>query len=437
MEFVYNLIPINYIEELRYKTSNEIEFLETLAFEISYGINKNKLEDCIKASEYLITLRPNLKYLIESSIKKQRPTIPICSFANYFGFEHKEIPEEDIPIVEDNTDYLTTLSIKDAEWDKNIYKVGSLLNKSIRYESIKLCKQILLTINSNQLFDCNRFRDIKSEIIRTGNLEIIRIFQQSGLNYDNLSKLVFMDSHHFDIIDWGMNVLCVKVERTLRLSTHSLYFHFVEGIPFRPCVVDNDDISCIIDSFTMFSLRELYSMILNKESVFRRTDNIAEIEIDEILSVPNEKKLNPTMAIIENCKNMIYSINFEFTINNLGCAILYDRFEIFQFILEKININSSPIGVTNMNILQLAIIKGNVKYIGEIIKKNSTLLYLTDSFENNVFHYAMRQESKEIFKYLENNISPQEFVKMIQYKNNDNESPIDLGKKYEHFDFYL
>ena len=440
MEFVYNLIPEEYVERLRQSVSNEIEFLETLAFEISNGINKGKLEDCIKATEYLISLRQNLKYLIESSIKKQKPTIPICSYADHFHFEHKDIPEEDNLIIKDDEDFGKNMSLIDHNWDKKEYTIKRILKKAIKYESIKICKYLLLIITTSDMFDINASYILKAVIIKTGNIEIIRIFQQNGMNFNNIHMLTLIHSHHFDIIDWGINILGIKNNKNSIMSAHSLYFHFVNKIPFKANDIDNDDISCIIDSFVKFSKRELYGSVLNEEqmrsNIFRRNDSVDEIELDEILDHSNEQELNPTLTIIKNCRNMFYSIDFDFTLENLGCTILYDRFDMFQHILNKIDINSSPVGVTNMNILQLSIIKGNIKYIEEIIKKNPVLLYLTDSFENNIFHYSIKQESKEIFKFLENKVSKEEFIKMIQYKNNDNDSPYDLAKRYEHYDFF-
>ena len=410
---LYNIIPKEYAEK--------INDSEIILFELMHICNKKNVDDIIQITSEIISERPTLKHIIEKyANQKHKMTKPYEKYFDAFNITHSSIPIDEKIFSDDDIEKFQMECInKEYSWD--------MIRNSIEHESMKIFKYILLSFNPEiKPFDVYL-------AICVGNIEIIRIMEQYGINFFEEENLIdIFNSHHFDLISWaslnGYEFPSVEI-------TPSLYFHFMNNIECNYDAIDYD-ISCLDDDSVIFSDDDLYFFTDRQSRNIIRiyTDNDLSLSI-ELNNIPKDKKLNPIKAIISDCKNIVFTKPFKFNLMDLAVSIRYNKKEIFEYILSKVQITNEPIGITGMNILQISIVNGDIFFIEKIIQSKSFekhLLFLNDSFENNIFHYSMRQDSKEIFLLLKNNVPEEEFIKMIQYKNNDRESPYDLAIKYEH-----
>lgn len=382
-ELAGNLITDECVCNL-FEHTNETEFLETLVFEISLGINKSNANNTIKALEKIFEYKPLLKSILIKSTSFHYYNNPGFDIVyKYFEVPYKSrhLGKIDKLILENNNDELILLDISKS------YDLQRYYRKAIEYENVKFLTYLLLN-DRKEIPDIDAF----NVAIRIGNPQIIRLLLSYGLDLNMIETEVYKTSHHYDIIAFAE----IQPNSTVNMNSihdncRSLYYKFVNDEQFLERSIDFD-LSCVHDDYS--------------------------------------RQSNLNNLITKNCVNIITNNNFNFNVMNLVLSISHKNHVLFDHIISKMRITNEYIEGLDINILQAAISTEDLYFVQQIVKKNKTLIYDLDRYGNNILYFAVRQDSIDIFKFILSVITKDEFTKLFQSVNAINESPMAYCMRY-------
>lgn len=383
---VSELIPINYLDNLSIAVSSDYQFLEVLVYELSFNINKETYKTIIKVFDLIFEQAPHLKSILIKSVSHY-------SFINeshyavydYFKIQYKrnKLDKYDKLIAENNMNELRVLELSSR-------MIEQMRFKAIEQENIEYFKYLFLSYSNEAIS-----KNVIKCAINVGNNEIIRMLIGAGYDLSTVDMQYFRDSHNFNLMAFMTQHNCYSYENDGKL-TENLFFRVVSHSRFENLAIDFD-LSTIQDN--------------------------------------SSTQANITRMIKNDCINMICHCDFAFDINHLIAAMLHDKKEIFNFILEKVIITNEYGTVSKMNVLQVAILTGSIEYVTAIFKKNNLLILDEDINRNNVLHMCMRQNSIEVFEFIINNLSDENLKNKLQTMNKLNETPLYMLIKFNHKEY--
>jgi len=433
-----NIMPEPYIEELWALTPDNdpaalVRRYETVLFELLFGINKDNVQGVIEISKKLFRIRPNLKLIAEKFGRVTRwPTNSHIKYFTAFGIPcHRIDPEDQVYADNDSEKISAYVAAADVKGGLSEFKYYCIFKKAIEHEAIKIVRFIIMLKTD---FSDYHIQELAEKAVRVGNLEIIRLFvQEFHFDFAKIKAKDLFDCHHFDVIDWVISYQNAAANPNSLSYTGSLYVHFVYGVPYQS-YPEYYDISCIPPSeeILVYSKRDLVKKFFRIRAHEHLT---AQLQSNEFQDISAEKIKDPTYLIMDACPNILIANEFNFKIEHLATAITERQVAIFEHILPKVTITTDEIGPSGLNIFQVAILSGNVVFLQRLIESssfNKKMLFALDRTRNNVFHFAMKQDSPEIFNLLKSQFTPEEFSQLIDARNLRNDTPKSLNSRYSH-----
>lgn len=364
-------------------TKNQV--LEVIVYELAMGVNKENLAKTIKLLDFIIPTNESLKSVLKKSLDSKLYETSKYDLYEHFNILYQKRKFDKIETIIMNNDEISfnLLNFKTESQLQYCYK------KTIEFENIKFFKQLLMT------YPCEIHPLTLITAINIGNQEIFRILQNTAnVDFSSVLGSVFIDSHHYDLLRYAELYYNISFENLKQ--TRSLLFALTKNLRFMNYSIQFD-LTCIQD-------------------IYNSQDNLSKI-------------------ISRDCMNILTSKNFSYNINHLALSIMYNNSKLFNYILNKVRVTNEEIEDFDKNVLQVVILSSNLEFISKIYERDNLLIYSNDRFENNILHYLMKQDSKEVFDYIVSKISKDNLTNMYQQKNVFNESPLDLQIKYKHFDF--
>lgn len=374
------MFPNGMLEKFR-KTVSEDEYYEILLLESVLGISMSNYDEAVGYICQAISRKPYLKSSLERLVKDDI----IYSFKvtnrliSDFKLNEECLEEPDYKCFEeDDVDGYIKFSL---EHSKSALEAAI---DAIIWDDPKILKHIISRgLNASDL------QKLGEHALVSGNIEIIRILEQNGVNYENYDLKQFDLMNHYDIIEW--------------LVTN--YGNDSKPHSFEVSLMRNPDI-------------EHYNIVLKYD-----LPSIFDMEYLE------EDRKSVVKDLIEyGCINTISKIDNYICSDLLYCVIRYQK-DIFNVIFSKIDDVMLPCE-NGLNILQSAILTSNIDFVKPIVEKNHKILFLRDRLKNNILHFCARQHSKEVFKYIISELSVKA-QEMIIEKNKFEETPLDLLKRYD------
>lgn len=354
----------NVISALISKTNTE-QFLQTITYELALSINNENVDCFIELFELLFSVDPLLKNIIENIfyfklLYHTRATIKVANHFNIL-YTRRYAYNMNIDIfLEDDLEKFLKIDID--------ISLRELISNCISYESVKILEYILQNNNSS-ILTSQFYRNDKSllkDVIYKGNniiLDLILTFTNISL-YD-IDEIDFINTHSLMIITK------TALEYDLDYSnctehTSSLLLHFINDV-------------------------ELYS------------DIAYEYALSSVIT-----KYDKNLIVNNRCYNIIYErvplIHFQFS--DLRTALENNCYELFEIIINNIELKQKHIRNINYTFLQIAIMNSNIKFVKIIYELKPILLTILIknciryNFKNYIAYDSSKSNLIEIIEYL-------------------------------------
>ena len=397
------IIPTYYINLLKEKMSKKVinkelsekdakrMSSEIFVFELVKGVNSINIDNTIMSLRLMFKKYPMQKNIFERIVSKapllQRPRafMELCRFFDITHFKS----QTELEILNDDVEKF----IEKITNDKNVEQFGlPIINNyfdiAITFEAINIIKYLLL-----------RYNIIVSEkickhAVVIGNHEIIHLLEHYGGTFKNIHYNVFRDCSHFDIMYWGMINFghdYLKKDTTC----NSLYWSFITDNQF-------------------FWDSTYYDLTVVK-------DNFADIN---------------GLVALYNCLNIATYSDISFTFDDLITTIISKHDKMFDLIIQRIKFSEQEIAKITLKTFNLCLTSKNLHFIEMFYHLKPTIVLEIDDAGNNILHYLAKQSSKEVFNYIKSKIDTETFAKMMNVKNNKDETPLTISFKYDTTEYF-
>ena len=156
-------------------------------------------------------------------------------------------------------------------------------------------------------------------------------------------------------------------------------------------------------------------MFLISENLFNFTEELIDNFLDDV-----------NLTLTDNLKENIF-----FKILNLNNE--QNKYSLFKKAFETLNNEEKKTIISSKNLkeeslLEKALLIGNVDITNLLIKEDK-INYKNNLSEDNILHFAIKGKSPYCLKIILNNLSNDLFLKFLNEKNKNNETPIQLANK--------
>ena len=156
-------------------------------------------------------------------------------------------------------------------------------------------------------------------------------------------------------------------------------------------------------------------MFLISENLFNFTEELIDNFLDDV-----------NLTLTDNLKENIF-----FKILNLNNE--QNKYSLFKKAFETLNNEEKKTIISSKNLkeeslLEKALLIGNVDITNLLIKEDK-INYKNNLSEDNILHFAIKGKNPYCLKIILNNLSNDLFLKFLNEKNKNNETPIQLANK--------